>query len=49
MFTTRFFVSLLTISYPLTYALPGPMLASNFSDATVVVNPLTNPVTESAE
>ena len=45
----RCFVSLLTISYPLTYALPGPMLASNFSDATVVVNPLTNPVTESAE
>ena len=49
MLTVRYFVSLLTISYPLTYALPGPMLASNFSAAIVVVNPLTNPVTESAE
>ena len=41
--TLRYLVSLLTISYPLIYALPGPILATSFSFAACNSKPLTNP------
>ena len=44
---TNCFVSLLTISYPLTYALPGPILAISLLEASVVVKPFTLLVVES--
>ena len=41
--SVKYFVSLLTISYPLIYPLPGPTLPTNFFCASADVNPLTFP------